>query len=75
MSSLLPFQTQLLDDSHSIPCSGCRVYQAAVGLKDFAYPLTLCRVCLPRLRTTLKAAEKALPPLPKKVRPDDAMVG
>ena len=30
----------------------------------------LCRVCLVRMRATLKDAEKALPKPPKKVRPE-----
>jgi len=53
-------------------CDACAVYVFDVrcsreGGYGFLY---LCRACLRRLRATLKEAEKALPKLPKRVRPE-----
>ena len=62
-----PFEFRI--DPHDVTkCGICFVYQSEVYA---AGALHLCRTCLRRMRATLKAAEKALPPLPKRVRPDD----
>ncbi len=75
MSDVQPFATTTPADH---VCLACQVYRAEVVVLDPSTQppdtdwtlLALCRVCLRRMRVTLKDAEKALPRLPKRVRPD-----
>jgi len=67
-----------VDPPYNLRCRFCLIYRSDVTIDppvqdpwERAFELGLCRICLSRLRTTLKSAQKALPPLPKKVRPED----
>lgn len=73
MSETQPFKFSVQRDPTLWPCMLCRVYQAEVWFADvLEHPdFALCRICLRRLRKTLKEAEKALPPLPKVARPKE----
>ena len=68
-----PFEFQVLDLGEEKSCSVCFVYQPELEVlpSSTMFMLRLCRVCLRRMRATLKLAEKALPPLPKRVRPTE----
>jgi len=51
-------------------CSVCHVYAANVFVEaDPTSRLFLCRICLIRMRATLKLAFKALPQPPKRIHP------
>jgi hypothetical protein len=77
VSEAQPFTFVVLDDAASGECSGCLVYAPSIRVEyrraviDFNGTAHYCRICLKRMRATLKAAEKALPPLPKRVRPTE----
>ena len=49
------------------PCSLCEVYSSDVEVTSPCnrFWFGLCRICLRRMRATLKEAEKALPATPK----------
>ena len=64
MSSTQPFEFHISPDSEGdkIGCSCCTVYrgEAFVVSDRLRQPFGFCRICLRRMRATLKAAEKAL---------------
>lgn len=66
-----PFEHEQVDEfTNNAPlCGFCTVYRAAVVIGPGDNLHWFCRDCLRRMRATLKAAEKALPPLPKQVVP------
>ena len=76
MSEPKPFEFHVAA-SHvggEVCCSCCAVYrgEAFIAVDRVRRPLGFCRVCLRRMRATLKAAEKALPTLPRVPRPKEA---
>ena len=81
LSSIQAFPFTLPPHHVREACWFCRVYAGEVevpirmwnedGDKLEEENLALCRICLIRMRATLKAAEKALPKLPKVPRPKE----
>lgn len=72
MSEPQPFVYDIRPPETEVLCIACRVYSAelvVLGCSFDGQALALCRVCLRRLRATLKAGYKDLPPLPKRVHP------
>jgi len=70
-----PFEYEVLarGRSEATRCIGCWTYESELFVniqpRSAGY-LYCCRSCLRRLRATLKEAEKELPKLPKRVRPE-----
>lgn len=73
VSETQPFEFHMERIGSRFSCSMCAVYEGEVAVHTLRVkrPLGFCRVCLRRMRATLKAAEKALPPLPKRTRPSE----
>lgn len=67
MAEVQPFRFAVHEqDVESPACDFCNVYVMDVTIDNM---FIICRICLRRLRATLKEAEKALPRLPKVERP------
>ena len=70
MSDIKPFEYTLTKDI-KYPCKMCKIYEASIVIISPISYIGLCRICLKRMRASLKLVEKILPILPKRVIPKE----